>query len=375
MIRVSSAMIMYDRRTLLDIGQRYTNLIKDTLSTDPAWPLEILRNNELNNDHLNNRRRRKKHRGRRAGIRNRLRKRAHSPPLPSILLANVQSLENKMDDLRARISFQRDIRDWNIFCLTETWLTPTVPDTAVTPSDNFSVLRMDRTAEARKTKGGGVCFMINRKWCDPRNISILSRSCSPHLEHLSIICRPFYLPREFSSIVITSVYIPPQADTSLALSKLHDELSGWSSHSEAMLQASLDDVDWDMFRASSSDVSEFTDVALSFVNTLTEQATETVTIRTFSNQKPWVDRSIRVAVNHRTAAYNAGLLSGNMSEYKASCYALRCAKRAAKRRYRERIESHFQLNDSRRMWQGLKTICSSGNNSSAEVRADPLMAE
>ncbi len=447
---------MYDRRTLLDIGQRYTNLIKVTLSTDPAWPLEILRSTELNNDHLNNRRRRKKHRGRRTGIHNRLRKRAHSPPLPSILLANVQSLENKMDDLRARISFQRDIRDCHIFCLTETWLTPTVPDTAVTPSDNFSVLRMDRTAEAGKTKGGGVCFMINRKWCDPRNISILSRSCSPHLEHLSIICRPFYLPQEFSSIVITSVYIPPQADTSLALSNLHDVLSGynnihpdaafiiagdfnkanlkkvlpnfhqhiscptrglntldhcytplknaykahslpafgksdhvaifltpeykqriaheppverevtrWSSHSEAMLQASLDDVDWDMFQASSSDVSEFTDVALSFVNTLTEQAIETVTIRTFSNQKPWVDRSIRVAFNHRTAAYNAGLLSGNMSEYKASCYALRRAIRAAKRRYRERIESHFQLNDSRRMWQGLKTICSSGNNSSS----------
>ncbi len=100
------------------------------------------------------------------------------------------------------------------------------------------------------------------------------------------------------------------------------EVTRWSSHSDAMLQASLDDVDWDMFRASSSDVSEFTDVALSFVNTLTEQATETVTITTFSNQKPWVDRTISDVVNHRTAAYNAGLLSGNMSEFKASCYAL-----------------------------------------------------
>ncbi len=108
---------------------------------------------------------------------------------------------------------------------------------------------------------------------------------------------------------------------------------------------------------------------------LTEQATETVTIRTFSKQKPWVDRTIRDAVNHRTAAYNAGLLSGNMSKYKASCYALRRAVRAAKLRYRERIESHFQLNDSQRMWQGLKTICSSGNKSSAEMRADPLLAK
>ncbi len=111
------------------------------------------------------------------------------------------------------------------------------------------------------------------------------------------------------------------------------EVTRWSSHSEAMLQASLDDVDWDIFRASSADVSEFTDVALSFVYMLTDQATETVTIRTFSNQKPWVDRTICAAVNQRTAAYNAGLLSGNMSEYKASCYALRRAVRAAKLRY------------------------------------------
>ncbi len=222
-----SALFIYDKRTLLDIGHHCTNLLQDTLSTDPAWPLEILWNTEVNKGRLNNPGRRKKHSGRRAGIRNRLRRRAHSPPLPSILLANVQSLENKMDDLRARISFQRDIRDCNILCLTETWLTPSVPDTAVTPSDTFSVLRMDRTAEAGKNKGGGVCFMINKKWCDPRNISILSHSCSPYLEYLSIICRPFYLPREFTSIIVTAVYIPPQADTGLALSKLHNELSGY----------------------------------------------------------------------------------------------------------------------------------------------------
>ncbi len=76
--------------------------------------------------------------------------------------------------------------------------------------------------------------MINKKWCDPRRISILSRSWSLHLEHLSIICRPFYLPREISSIIVAAVYIPPQADTSLALSKLHDVLSGYiNKHPDA----------------------------------------------------------------------------------------------------------------------------------------------
>ncbi len=115
--------------------------------------------------------------------------------------------------------------------------------------------------------------------------------------------------------------------------------------------------------------------AVSFVNTLTEEATETITVRTFPNQKPWVDETICDAVNKRTAAYNEALFSGNMSMYKALCYALRRAVSAAKHRYKERIESHFQLNESRRMWQGLRTICAFGNKSSAEVRADPLLAD
>ncbi len=130
-----------------------------------------------------------------------------------------------------------------------------------------------------------------------------------------------------------------------------------------------------MFRASSSDVSEFTDVAISYVNMLSKQATETVTIRTFSNQKLWVDRTIHDAVDHRTATYNAGLLSGNMSEYKALCYALRHAVRGAKLRYKEIIECHLQLSVSRCIWQGLRTICSFAIKYSAEVRAGPLLAE
>ncbi len=64
-----------------------------------------------------------------------------------------------------------------------------------------------------------------------------------------------------------------------------------------------------------------------------------------------------------------------MSKYKASCYALRHAVRAAKLRCRERTESHFLLNNSRRMWQGLRTICAFGKKSSVEVRADPLLAD
>ena len=43
-------------------------------------------------------------------------------PLPIILLANVQSLDDKLDELRARTTFQWETRDCHIICITETWL-------------------------------------------------------------------------------------------------------------------------------------------------------------------------------------------------------------------------------------------------------------
>ncbi len=175
--------------------------------------------------------------------------------------------------------------------------------------------------------------MINNKWCDPRNISILSHSCLPHLEHVTMCsaatltniltlslssrgtltkpisgrsCQTFInmyhlqLEDRIHWIIATLFKNAYHARSLPAFGKLDHAavfltlgnkqklvqgppvkrvVTCWSFHSEAMLQAALDDVDWDIFQESSSDVSEFTDVALSFVNTLTKQATETITIR------------------------------------------------------------------------------------------------
>jgi len=79
-------------------------------------------------------------------------------------------------------------------------------------------------------------------------------------------------------------------------------------------------------------------------------------------------------VNVLTDLYNAGLVSGDMSGYKSACYALRCTVRTAKQQYRERVESHFQLNASRRIWQGLRTISSVKSKPSVTVSADSSLA-
>ncbi len=49
--------------------------------------------------------------------------------------------------------------------------------------------------------------------------------CSPDLEFHMLLCRPFWLPREFTAIIITAVYIPPQANTDQALKELYGNIS------------------------------------------------------------------------------------------------------------------------------------------------------
>ncbi len=216
---------VYDRDTLLNIGSSVaqckpdfeflnaSGLFTDTASEPFVWAAQ------------SRKRSRRRKRGKRAGVLVRLRRRAFRPPFRTILLVNVQSLDDKLCELRARISYQRETRDCCVICLTETWMSAMVPDSAIELT-GFSVHRSDRTKELTgKSRGGGVCFYINNSWCDERNIHSIKSFCSPDLEFHMLLCRPFWLPREFTAIIITAVYIPPQANTDQALRELYRNIS------------------------------------------------------------------------------------------------------------------------------------------------------
>jgi hypothetical protein len=116
-------------------------------------------------------------------------------PMPSILLANVQLLENKIDDQLLRLSYQRDIKNGNILCFTETWLNKETDNIELA---GFSIHRQNRDATSGKTRGGGVCLFVNNSWCAMCNIEEVSRYFLPEVEYLMISGRPHDLPREFS---------------------------------------------------------------------------------------------------------------------------------------------------------------------------------
>ncbi len=85
--------------------------------------------------------------------------------------------------------------------------------------------RTERKELTGKSRGGGVCFYINNSWCNERNLHSIKSFCSPDLEFHMLLCRPFWLPREFTAIIITAVYIPPQANTEKALRELYRNIS------------------------------------------------------------------------------------------------------------------------------------------------------
>ena len=68
--------------------------------------------------------------GKRAGVHSRLRANASWPALPSILLSNMRSLENKLAYIRLQRTTQQDTRDCCVYVFTETWLNNRVQDVA-----------------------------------------------------------------------------------------------------------------------------------------------------------------------------------------------------------------------------------------------------
>jgi hypothetical protein len=110
------------------------------------------------------------------------------------LLSDVQSLDNEVDEIRARVAFQRDFRDCIILCFIETSLTwDSLLESVQSPS--FFTHCADRNKRLFGNVGGGVCLMINESWCYHNNVLELKSFCSPDLEFFTIKCRPHYLPR------------------------------------------------------------------------------------------------------------------------------------------------------------------------------------
>lgn len=156
-------------------------------------------------------------------------------------MGNERSLANKMDELAGLVRTQRVYRESSVLCLTETWLHEDTPNSNVTV-DGFLTVRADRThRESGRRKGGGLAILVNNKWCNPGHVTVKEHVCSPDIELLAVSLRPYYLPREFSHVILLVVYIPPSANAVLATDVTHSVVTRLQTqHPDAFIAISGD---------------------------------------------------------------------------------------------------------------------------------------
>ncbi len=163
---------IYDRRSLLDIGNAYKQQLAPA-AIEKLRGLCLLLEPDLETaasptDATRTRQRRKRcERGRKRskcrGMRARLRANPTRPALPTLMLSNVRSLENKLDLIQLSRSTQHEARDCCVFVFTETWLNDNIPDSAI-QLNKLTCCRSDRdTTLSGKSRGGGLCVYINKE--------------------------------------------------------------------------------------------------------------------------------------------------------------------------------------------------------------------
>jgi hypothetical protein len=102
----------------------------------------------------------------------------------------------------------------------------------------------------------------------------------------------------------------------------------WSDEADAKLQDCFASTDWNMFWDSSDGIEEYTTSVTGFINKCIEDMVPTVTVCTYSNQKPWITGNIHTELKGRAAAFK--VWDSNPEAYKNSCYALRRTRQTGK---------------------------------------------
>ena len=254
-------------------------------------------------------------------------------------------------------------------------------------------------------------------------------------------CRPYYLPRELTSIILTAVYIPPDANAKLAMKELYAAISKyqtkhpeaafivagdfnhanlktvlprfhqhvschtrgdktldhvysnlaeaykatplphigqsdhlslfltpryspliqrekptvrtikvWPEGTDAALQDRFKNTDWNMF--THTDLDQYASSVLDHISTTIDSVTTQKQITMYPNQKPWMNREVRLLLKARNTAFR----SGDTQAYSTASAELKRGIIKAKHHYKRKVEDHFSNSNPRRVWQGLQII-------------------
>lgn len=111
----------------------------------------------------------------------------HWPAIAYLILANVWSLESKIDHIELLRSTLRDVGDCCVFIFTESWLNDNIPDSSIQLARLTCYCTNRVFMEGGKTlgnRGGG----LHSAWW--QNATVLHKHCSPLAEFIVNPCQP-----------------------------------------------------------------------------------------------------------------------------------------------------------------------------------------
>ena len=131
--------------------------------------------------------------------------------LPSILLTNIRSVTNKIEELSVVLTSN----NISICCITESWLTEKI-STSLIDVTGYTCYRKDRNGRA----GGGVMCYVR---CDIACQRLIELEADD-VESNWLLYRQKRMPRHLSHISIAIIYHPPAADSYATVTHIAERL-------------------------------------------------------------------------------------------------------------------------------------------------------
>ncbi|XP_053710211.1 uncharacterized protein LOC128752706 isoform X2 [Synchiropus splendidus] len=126
----------------------------------------------------------------------------------------------------------------------------------------------------------------------------------------------------------------------------------WTSEAREELLACMETTDWEVFRAATNNLDEYTDTVTSWISYCEECTVPTRTKVSYANDKPWFTAKLNQIRREKEAARK----SGDRKCYKELKYGFQRELKKAKAAYSDKLTQQFSANDSAAVWRGLKVI-------------------
>ncbi|KAI4894307.1 hypothetical protein NFI96_005585 [Prochilodus magdalenae] len=273
-------------------------------------------------------------------------KKGYKPRLPTLIMGNVRSLANKMDELAALAMSQKEYRQCSLMCFSETWLHQDIPDDNVSIT-GFQTVRADRDC----TESGDFNHVTMARTLpnftqyvdcptrEERTLDLLyanvkdAYSCSP---------LPPLGGSDHNLVNISSKYVPQDCF----------ETTDWTA----------------LYEPHGEDIDGLTECITDYINFCVDSTVPTRTVKCYPNNKPWVTKDIKALLNKKKRAFRAG----DREEVRTTQRELKRTIREAKDGYRRKLEWKLQQNNMRGVWSGMRTITGfrSSNNRGVEGSVD-----